>query len=74
MHEKAGRLEAKVVHLEDRVERINKKPSLDPQEIKRQEWRALMRANREELSELREQIIWHQGEAERLSTMPLSEE
>lgn len=33
-----------------------------------------MRANREELSELREQIIWHQGEAERLSTMPLSEE
>ena len=32
-----------------------------------------MRANREEISELREQIIWHHGEAERLSTMPPSE-
>ena len=74
LDEDAVRLKAKVAHLEQRVERINKKPSLDPKEIKRQEWRALIRANRAEISELREQIIWHYGEAERLSTMPPSEE
>jgi hypothetical protein len=74
LDEEAVRLEAKVAHLEQRVERINKKPYLDPKETKRQEWRALMRANREEISDLREQIIWHHGEAERLSTMPPSEE
>ena len=74
LDEDAVRLEAKVAHLEQRVERFNKKPYLDPKETKRQEWRALMRANREEISELREQIIWHHGEAERLSTMPPSEE
>jgi len=74
LDEEVVRLEAKVAHLEQRVERFNKKPYLDPKEIKRQEWRALMRANSEEISELREQIIWHHGEAERLSTMPPSEE
>jgi len=74
LDEEAIRLKAKVAHLEQRVERINKKPYLDPKEIKRQEWKALIRANREEISELREQIIWHHGEAERLSTMPPSEE
>jgi hypothetical protein len=68
LDEEAVRLEAKVGHLQQRVERFNKKPSLDPKEIKRQEWRALIRANREEISELREQIIWHHEEAERLST------
>ncbi len=73
LDEEAVRLEAKVVHLEQRIERINKKPYMDPKEIKRQEWRALIKANRGELSELREQIIWHQGEAERLSTMPPSQ-
>ena len=72
LDEEAVRLEAKVAHLEQRVERFNKKPYLDPKEIKRQEWRALIRANREEISELREQIIWHHGEAERLTTMPSS--
>ncbi|MDH5575655.1 MAG: hypothetical protein OEY80_09245 [Nitrospirota bacterium] len=72
--EEAVRLQAKVAHLEQRVERFNKKLYLDPKEIKRQEWRALIRANRAEISELREQIIWHYGEAERLSTMPPSEE
>ncbi len=74
LDEDAVRLKAKVAHLEQRVERINKKPYLDPKEIKRQEWRALIRANREEISELREQIAWHHGEAERLSTMSPSEE
>jgi len=74
LDEEAVRLEAKVAHLEQRVERFNKKPYLDPKEIKRQEWRALIRANRAEISELREQIIWHYEEAERLSTMPPSEE
>jgi TolA-binding protein len=74
LHEEAVRLEDQVAHLEQRVERINKKPYLDPKEIKRQEWRALIRANREEISELREQIAWHHGEAERLSTMSPSEE
>ena len=74
LDEEAVRLEAKVVHLEQRIERITKKPYLDPKEIKRQQWRALMRANREEISELREQIIWHHGVAKRLSTMPPSEE
>jgi len=73
LDEEAVRLEAKVVHLGRRVERFNKKPYLDPKEIKRQEWKALIRANREEISELREQIIWHHEEAERLSTMPPSE-
>jgi len=73
LHEEAVRLEAQVAHLEQRVERFNKKPYLDPKEIKRQEWKALVRANREEISELREQIIWHRGEAERLSTMRPSE-
>ena len=73
LDEEAVRLEAKVVHLEQRVERFNKKPYLDPKEIKRQEWRALIKANREEIAELREQIIWHHGEAERLSTIPPSE-
>ena len=72
LDEDAVRLEAKVAHLEQRVERFNKKPYLDPKEIKRQEWRALIRANREEISELREQIIWHHGEVERLTTMPSS--
>jgi len=67
LDEDAIRLEAKVAHLEQRVERFNKKPYLDPKEIKRQEWRALIRANREEISELREQIIWHHGEADRLN-------
>jgi chromosome segregation ATPase len=74
LDEEAVRLEAKVAHLEQRIERVNKKPSLDPKEIKRQEWRALIKANREEISELREQIVWHHGEAERLSTMSPSEE
>ena len=72
LEEDAVRLEAKVAHLEQRVERFNKKPYLDPKEIKRQEWKALIRANREEISELREQIIWHHGEVERLTTMPSS--
>jgi predicted nucleic acid-binding Zn-ribbon protein len=72
LDEDAIRLKAKVAHLEQRVERFNKKPYLDPKEIKRQEWRALIRANREEISELREQIIWHHGEAERLTMMPPS--
>ena len=72
--EEAVRLQAKVAHLEQRVERFNKKPYLDPKEIKRQEWMALIGANRAEISELREQIIWHYEEAERLSTMPPSEE
>jgi hypothetical protein len=72
LDEDAVRLEAKVAHLEQRVERFNKKPYLDPKEIKRQEWKALIRANREEISELREQIIWHHGEVERLTTMPSS--
>ena len=74
LDEEAVRLKAKVAHLEQRVERINKKPYLDPKEIKRQEWRALIRANREEISELYEQIVWHHGEAERLSTISPSEE
>jgi uncharacterized protein YlxW (UPF0749 family) len=74
LDEEAVRLQAKVAHLEQRVERINKKPYLDPKEIKRQGWRALIKANREEISELREQIIWHYGEAERLSTMAPSKE
>ncbi len=74
LDEDAIRLKAKVAHLEQRVERINKKPYLDPKEIKRQEWRALIRANREEISELREQIAWHHEEAERLSTMSSSGE
>ena len=73
LDEEAVRLEAKVVHLEQRLERFNKKPYLDPKEIKRKEWRALIKANREEISELREQITWHHEEAERLSTMPPSE-
>ena len=73
LDEDAVRLKAKVAHLEQRVERFNKKPYLDPKEVKRQEWKALIRANREEISELREQIIWHHEEAERLSTMPPSE-
>ncbi len=74
LDEEAVRLEAKVVHLEQRIERINKKPYLDPQKTKRQGWKSLIRANREEISELREQIVWHHGVAERLSTMPPSEE
>ena len=74
LDEDAVRLEAKVAHLEQRVERFNQKPYLDPNEIKRQQWRALIKANREEISELHEQIIWHHGEAERLSSLPPSEE
>jgi len=73
LDEEAVRLKAKVAHLEQRVERFNKKPSLDPKEIKRQEWKALIKANREEISELREQIVWHHEEAERLSTTLPSE-
>ncbi len=74
LDEEAVRLKAKVAHLEQRVERFNKKPYLDPEEIKRQEWKSLIKANHEEVSELREQIIWHLGEAERLSIVPPSEE
>ena len=73
LDEEAVRLEAKVAHLEQRVERFNKKPYLDPKEIKRQEWRALIRANHEEILELREQIIWHHGEADRLNRVLPSE-
>jgi hypothetical protein len=73
-HEEAVRLEDHVAHLEQRVERFNKKPYLDPKEIKRQEWRALIRANREEISELGQQIIWHHGEAERFNAMPPSDD
>ena len=72
LDEDAVRLKAKVAHLEQRVERFNKKPHMDPKGLKRQEWKALIKANREEISELREQIIWHHKEAERLSTMPPS--
>ena len=73
LDEEAVRLAAKVVHLERRVERFNKKPYMDPKEVKRQEWKNLIRENSEEISELRKQIIWHHEEAERLSTMPASE-
>ena len=73
LHEEVVRLEDQVAHLEQRVERFNKKPYLDPKEIKRQEWKALIRANREEISELREQIIWHHGEADRLNGVLPSE-
>ncbi|MDH3256335.1 MAG: hypothetical protein OEM27_01855 [Nitrospinota bacterium] len=67
LDEDAVRLEAKVAHLEQRIERFNKKPFLDPKEIKRQEWKALIRANHEEILELRKQIIWHHEEADRLN-------
>ncbi len=73
LDEEVVRLEAKVVHLEQRVERFDKKPSMDPKGIKRQEWRELIKANREEILELHEQVKWHHGEAERLSTMLQSE-
>lgn len=73
LDEDVARLEAKVAHLEQRVERFNKKPYLDPTKIKRQEWKTLIKANLEEISELREQINWHYGEAERLSTILPSE-
>ncbi len=67
LDEEAVRLEAKVVHLEERVERINNKPYLDPKKTKRQEWKALIKANRDEISELREQILWHQNKANQLN-------
>lgn len=67
LDEDAVRLEAKVAHLEERIERFNKKPFLDPKEIKRQEWKALIQANRKEILELREQINWHHEEADRLN-------
>lgn len=73
LDEDAVRLEAKVAHLEQRIERINKKPFLDPKEIKRQEWKALIKANREEILELRKQIIWHHEEADRLNGVLPSE-
>jgi len=73
LDEDAVRLEAKVAHLGQRVERFNKKPYLDPKGIKRQEWKTLIKSNREEILELREQIIWHKEEAERLSRMQPSE-
>ncbi len=73
LHEEAVRLEDQVAHLEQRVERVNKKPHMDPKEIKRHGWKRRMGAYRAEISELREQIVWHHGEAERLSTMSPSE-
>ena len=67
LDEDAVRLKAKVAHLEQRIERFNEKPFLDPKEIKRQEWKALIKANREEILELRKQINWHHEEADRLN-------
>ncbi len=67
LDEDAVRLEAKVVHLQQRVERFNKKPYLDPKGTKRNEWNELIKANREEILELREQILWHHEEANRLN-------
>ncbi len=72
--ETAARLESKVGHLEQRVERYIKKPYLDPKGFKVQGWKRLMGSHRAELSELREQIAWHYGQANRISAMPVSEE
>ncbi len=72
--EEAVRLETKVAHLEQRVERLNQKSYLDSKGFKRQGWRRLMGAHRVEIQELREQMAWHYGEAARFNAMPPSEE
>ncbi len=67
--EEAIRLEAKVAHLEQRVERFTKKPYLDPKGFKRQGWARLLGVYRMEITELREQMAWHHGEADRFNAM-----
>ena len=48
LHEEAVRLEDQVAHLEQRVERIEKKPHLDPKGFKQQSWKRRMEAYRAE--------------------------
>ena len=72
--DEVARLEAKVAHLDKRVERFDKKPYLDPKGFTRQGWRRLMGAQRVEIQELREHIAWHHGEAGQFNAMPPSEE
>ncbi len=72
--ETAVRLELKVRHLEQRVERFAKKPYLDPKGFKRQGWERLIGAHRSEISELREQMAWHRTQASQFNAMPSSEE
>lgn len=67
--EEAVRLEAKVAHLNKRVERFTKKFYFDTKGFRRQSARRLRGAYRVEFSELREHMTWHHGEAERFNAM-----
>ena len=72
--ETAARLESKVSHLEQRLARFDQKPYLDPKGFKRQGWKRLMESHQAELSELEEQIAWHQEQANRLNALSVSDE
>ncbi len=72
--ETAARLESKVIHLEQRLARFEKKPYLDPKGFKRQGWKRLMQSHRAELSELQEQIAWHHTRSNQLNAMPSPKE
>ncbi len=72
--EEAARLETKMAYLDQRVERFTKKPYLEPKGFRRQGWKRLMGTYRGKIADLREQIAWHQQEAERFNAMPPSDD
>ena len=60
--EKADLLEQKIQKLEQRIETFNQKPYRDPKGFRRASWKRLIGTWREELKNVREQIVWHQNE------------
>ena len=64
--EKADMLEQKIQMLEQRIETYTQKPYRDPKGFRRASWKRLVGTWREELKDIREQIVWHENEITRL--------
>ncbi len=77
--EETRRLETKVAHLEKRISSFKKKPyratraTLQNRQKRVRRLQRQMEAKRSSLLSLREQLAWHQTQAERLNTLQPSE-
>ena len=64
--EQTDMLEQKIQTLEQRIETYTQKPYRDPKGFRRASWKRLVGTWREELRDIREQIVWHENEITRL--------
>ena len=66
--EQADMLEHKIQTLEQRIETYTQKPYRDPKGFRLASWKRLVATWREELKDIREQIVWHENEITRLQS------